>query len=35
MEQLRSNIASIDLELSAELVDGIEAIHERHPNPSP
>jgi aryl-alcohol dehydrogenase-like predicted oxidoreductase len=35
MEQLRSNIASIDLELSAEVVEGIQAIHEAHPNPSP
>jgi len=35
MEQLRSNIASIDLELSAEVLQGIEAIHEAHPNPSP
>jgi len=35
MEQLRSNIASIDLELSAEVLEGIQAIHESHPNPSP
>ena len=35
MKQLRSNIDSIDLELSAEVLEGIQAIHEAHPNPSP
>ena len=35
MEQLRSNIASIDLELSPAVLAGIEAIHAAHPNPSP
>ena len=35
MEQLRSNIASIDLELSSEVLEGIQAIHAAHPNPSP
>ena len=35
MEQLRSNIASIDLQLSAGVLEGIAAIHEAHPNPSP
>jgi aryl-alcohol dehydrogenase-like predicted oxidoreductase len=35
MEQLRSNIASIGLELSAEVLDGIQVIHAAHPNPSP
>jgi aryl-alcohol dehydrogenase-like predicted oxidoreductase len=35
MEQLRANIASADLELSAEVLEEIEAIHQRHPNPSP
>lgn len=35
MEQLKANIASIDLELNAEVLDGVEAIHTRHPNPSP
>jgi len=35
MEQLKSNIASIDVELSAEVLDGIAAIHADHPNPSP
>jgi len=35
MEQLHSNIASIDLQLSAEVLEGIEAIHDAHPNPSP
>jgi len=35
MAQLESNIASIDLQLSAEVLAGIEAIHTRHPNPAP
>jgi aryl-alcohol dehydrogenase-like predicted oxidoreductase len=35
MEQLRSNIASIGLTLAPEVLDGIEAIHRQHPNPSP
>ena len=35
MQQLQANIASIDLELSRELVEGIEAIHTQHPNPCP
>jgi aryl-alcohol dehydrogenase-like predicted oxidoreductase len=35
MAQLRSNIGSIELELSAEVLDGIQAIHDAHPNPSP
>lgn len=34
-EQLQSNLASTDLVLSAELVDGIEAIHQSQPNPAP
>jgi aryl-alcohol dehydrogenase-like predicted oxidoreductase len=35
MGQLGSNIASIDLDLSEEVLEGIEAIHTRLPNPSP
>lgn len=35
MEQLKNNIASIDLELSTEVLEAIEAIHIRQPNPSP
>jgi len=35
MEQLRANIDSIQLELSEEVLTGIEAIHTRYPNPSP
>ena len=35
MDQLRSNIASIDVRLSPELMTGIEAIHARYPNPAP
>ena len=35
MDQLRSNIASADLVLSDEVLKGIEAIHDAHPNPCP
>lgn len=35
MQQLESNIASIDLELSDEVIQAIEQIHTRYPNPSP
>jgi aryl-alcohol dehydrogenase-like predicted oxidoreductase len=35
MEQLKSNIASADLILSDEILNGIEQIHVQHPNPSP
>ncbi|MDH5764507.1 MAG: NADP(H)-dependent aldo-keto reductase [Gammaproteobacteria bacterium] len=35
MEQLKSNIDSATLELSAEILEQIEAIHQRYPNPSP
>lgn len=35
LQQLQSNLASMDLCLSEALVAGIEAIHQRHPNPAP
>src|SRR3989344_1305884 len=35
LEQLDSNIASFDLKLSDEVLEGIEAIHKDHPNPAP
>ncbi len=35
MEQLKDNIDSINVTLSAEVLEGIEAIHAEHPNPSP
>ncbi|WP_303906989.1 NADP(H)-dependent aldo-keto reductase [Thiohalomonas denitrificans] len=35
MAQLQSNIASAGLSLAPEVMEGIEAIHTRHPNPSP
>ncbi len=35
MEQLDNNIASIDLELSPEILEKIEAIHMAQPNPCP
>ncbi len=35
LEQLRENLAACDLELPAEVLDGIEQIHEQNPNPAP
>jgi len=35
MEQLKENIASIDVDLSNEVLEGIEAIHAQIPNPAP
>ncbi len=35
MDQLRNNIASINLNLSEEVIAGIEAIHTQQPNPAP
>lgn len=35
MPQLASNIASINLELSDEILQAIEQIHDQYPNPSP
>ena len=35
MAQLRSNVASIDLQLSDEVLSAIEDIHQAHANPSP
>src|SRR5680860_57047 len=35
MEQLKHNIASIDINLSDEVLEGIEAIHNAIPNPAP
>lgn len=35
MEQLRINIASSDLELSADQLEAIEAVHRQNPNPAP
>ncbi len=35
MAQLESNIASIGINLSQEVLEGIESIHLAHPNPSP
>ena len=35
MEQLRSNIASIDIKLDSELMKSIDAFHEQDPNPCP
>jgi aryl-alcohol dehydrogenase-like predicted oxidoreductase len=35
LDQLDSNIASFELELSEEVLAGIEEIHKDHPNPAP
>ncbi|MDQ6973004.1 MAG: NADP(H)-dependent aldo-keto reductase [Mariprofundaceae bacterium] len=35
MAQLAQNIAAAEIELSAEVLEGIEAIHQQHPNPCP
>jgi aryl-alcohol dehydrogenase-like predicted oxidoreductase len=35
MEQLKLNIESINVNLSDEVLEAIEAIHNEHPNPSP
>ncbi len=35
MEQLQENIESINIDLSDEVLEGIEAIHEEIPNPAP
>ena len=35
MEQLKANIDSAELRLPETVLEGIEAIHTRHPNPSP
>lgn len=35
MKQLKENIASIDITLTSEILEGIEKIHNEHPNPAP
>ena len=35
IKQLEMNLASIDIELSAEVLEGIEAIQRKIPNPCP
>ncbi|MEF9955751.1 MAG: aldo/keto reductase, partial [Acinetobacter sp.] len=35
LEQLKTNIESIDLDLNDELIQAIENIHLAHPNPAP
>jgi aryl-alcohol dehydrogenase-like predicted oxidoreductase len=35
LEQLESNLASFQLQLSEEVLAGIEAIHKDQPNPAP
>ena len=35
MEQLKENIGSIDIELSDEVMEKINLIHNNNPNPSP
>jgi aryl-alcohol dehydrogenase-like predicted oxidoreductase len=35
MDQLRENIKSVDIELTVEMMDRINLIHNNNPNPSP
>lgn len=35
MKQLKENIGSIDVSLTPEILEGIEKIHNEHPNPAP
>lgn len=35
MQQLRDNIASANISLSSDVLEGIAAIHQQYPNPSP
>lgn len=35
MEQLQQNLDSVEIEVDAELLDKIQAIHTRYPNPAP
>ncbi|WP_370979368.1 NADP(H)-dependent aldo-keto reductase [Agaribacterium sp. ZY112] len=35
VEQLRSNLASVDVQLSTEVLAAIDEIHQRYPNPAP
>ena len=35
IDQLKANIDSINLELSTDVLEAIEAIHQQQPNPSP
>jgi aryl-alcohol dehydrogenase-like predicted oxidoreductase len=35
MEQLQANLDSVNIELSSEILEGIDAIHTQQPNPAP
>ena len=35
LEQLKENIGSVNIELSSEILEEIEAIHKAIPNPAP
>ena len=35
MEQLKENIYSVNIELSEEIINKIDVIHNNNPNPSP
>ncbi|MCY1425703.1 putative aldo-keto reductase [compost metagenome] len=35
LDQLKENIQAFEIELSAEVLQGIEAIHTQQPNPAP
>ena len=35
MEQLQTDVASVDLQLSDDVLDALEAVHQKNPNPCP
>ena len=35
MDQLKMNLASVNIELPKDIIKGIEKIHVQHPNPCP
>ncbi|MGA0140788.1 MAG: aldo/keto reductase, partial [Pelagibacteraceae bacterium] len=35
IEQLKENIESIDIELSKEIINDINKVHQNNPNPAP
>ena len=35
LEQLKENIDSVDVTLPSDVLDAINQIHARHPNPAP
>ncbi|NET11564.1 MAG: NADP(H)-dependent aldo-keto reductase, partial [Okeania sp. SIO1H6] len=35
MEQLKENISSVEINLTEEIIDEINAVHAKYPNPTP